>query len=92
MGVDAGAKFAILPANGWPLGLETQFIVNHWSEEMQHHDAPPPPRKTADRDAPAARAKRAWVKPGMRKMTYVGLTQGGPLPANNEQMKYRPGS
>ena len=53
---------------------------------------PPPPQETADREAPAARPKRAWVKPGMRKMTYVGLTQSGHLPANNEQMKYRPGS
>ena len=54
------------------------------------HESPPPPRETDDQ-RPSAKAKRAWSKPTVRKMTYVNIAGNGPnlAPGSPEDAFYR---
>ena len=55
---------------------------------------PPPPQETDDPKAPV-KAKRAWSKPVIRRMSYINVTISGPdvqAPDTEERAKYRPAS
>ena len=58
---------------------------------MRAPPPPPPPRETDDQRRPSAKAKRAWSKPTVRKMTYVNIAGSGPTaaPGSPEDPKYR---
>ena len=54
------------------------------------HKSPQPSRETDDQ-RPSAKAKRAWSKPTVRKMTYVNIAGSGPQarPGAPEDAIYR---
>ena len=65
---------------------------------MQHETPPPPPlppQQTDDLEKAPVKAKRAWSKPVVRRMSYIDMTVSGPhvlSPNAEERTLYRAAS